>query len=94
MNNENWLKHYRTNKNAIWIKCKLTNGEELFYPDHTGWLTIKRKCRKHGVFLQDFRLLIFSVLHFGQMAGFFISGRLFFLRAFHRNRQKIMIGIK
>ena len=56
MNNENWLKHYRTNKNAIWIKCKLTNGEELFYPDHTGWLTVKRKCRKHGVFLQDFRL--------------------------------------
>ena len=56
MNNENWLKHYRTNKNVVWLKCELTNGEELFYPDHTGWKIVKYKCQKDGVFLRDFRL--------------------------------------
>jgi hypothetical protein len=51
MNNEKWLEHYRTNKNAIWIKCKLTNGEDLFFDNFNGWKLIKEKCDSQSLFI-------------------------------------------
>ena len=56
MNRNTWLKKYRTNKGAVWIKCVLTDGEELCYPTHRGWALIKKKCRKKSLFLKEFSL--------------------------------------
>lgn len=54
MNNTEWLSKYRTNKHAVWLKCKLTNGEEYFYPHYQGWEILKRKCDKHSIFIEEF----------------------------------------
>lgn len=51
-----WLEHYRTNKNAVWIKCKLTNGEELFYDKFAGWLSLKEKCLRENLFFSRLSL--------------------------------------
>ena len=56
MNNTEWLNKYRTDKHAVWIKCKLTNGEEYFYPHYRGWEIIKRKCDKQSIFIEEFYL--------------------------------------
>lgn len=56
MNNEKWLQAYRTNKDAVWIKCKLTNGDEFFYDHHIGWKMIKNECDKKGVFVEEMYL--------------------------------------
>ena len=56
MNSTKWLKHYRTDRSAVWIKCKLTNGEELCYPTHRGWGLIKKKCKKNSLFFEELSL--------------------------------------
>lgn len=56
MNNDRWLKQYRTNKDATWIKCKLTNGEEHFYDHHFGWILIKERCDTQDVFVEELYL--------------------------------------
>jgi len=56
MNNENWLKHYRTNKQAVWLKCELTDGKEFFFEDYSAWKIIKNSCEQSGAFVKDFRL--------------------------------------
>ena len=56
MNHTKWIKNYRTDRGAVWIKCKLTNGEELYYPTHRGWKTIKKKCKKRSVFIEELSL--------------------------------------
>ncbi len=50
-NKETWLKHYRRNKDAVWIKVILSNGRQLFCDHFDGWLKIKEKCQKHGLFI-------------------------------------------
>ena len=56
MNNEKFLEKYRTNKQAIWIKIKLTTGKEIFFEDYRQWQAIKDVCEKTGVFIQNFHL--------------------------------------
>tara|TARA_R110000751_G_scaffold39631_1_gene93909 strand:- start:1317 stop:1730 length:414 start_codon:yes stop_codon:yes gene_type:complete len=56
MNKENWIKEYRKNKEAVWIRCRLTNGEEFNYDKFEGWRTIKEKCDKENLFLSEFYL--------------------------------------
>ena len=56
MNNEKWLEAYRTNKDSVWIKCKLTNGEEFFYDHQIGWKLIKQECDTKGVFVEELYL--------------------------------------
>lgn len=53
---ETWLKAYRANKDAIWIRCKLSNNEELFYDKFEGWLSIKEKCEKENLFFNELSL--------------------------------------
>jgi len=55
MNNENWLKHYRTNKQAVWLKCELTDGREFFSEDYSAWKIIKDCCDQSGSFVKDLR---------------------------------------
>jgi len=56
MDKDKWIKSYRTNKRAVWIRCKLTSGEEFNYDDFSGWRTIKNKCEKENLFLSQLYL--------------------------------------
>ena len=56
MDKEKWLKQYRKNKKAVWIRCKLTNGEEFNYDKFEGWRKIKDKCDKESIFLSELYL--------------------------------------
>lgn len=51
-----WIDHYKTNKNAIWIKCKLTNGEELFFDNFNDWIKIKDRLSKENLFFESLSL--------------------------------------
>lgn len=54
--NDKWIEAYRTNKSAIWIRCSLSTGEELFYDKFDGWLNLKEKCEKEKVFFNTLSL--------------------------------------
>ena len=56
MDKQKWLQQYRTNKKAVWIRCKLTNGEEFNYDKFEGWRAIKDKCDKENLFLSELYL--------------------------------------
>ena len=56
MDREKWLKQYRKNKQAVWIRCKLTNGEEFNYDKFEGWRELKAKCDKEDLFLSELHL--------------------------------------
>lgn len=56
MSREKWLEAYRSNKDAIWIKCKLTNGEDLFFDEFNGWKTLKTKCETENIFFEELSL--------------------------------------
>lgn len=36
-----WLDHYRSNKDATWIKCQTSDGEWHYFYDIKTWLSIK-----------------------------------------------------
>lgn len=56
MNNEAFLKKYRTNKQAVWTKCKLTDGREYFFDKYGTWKMIKSYCDKYQAFIKELRL--------------------------------------
>ena len=56
MDNSAFVKKYKSNKGAVWIKVKLTSGDEFFYDTHKGWLQIKERCDKNFLFISDLRL--------------------------------------
>lgn len=56
MNNEEWLKKYRTNKSAIWLKVRLSDGQEFFFDTHHGWKGVKAICDTKKIFLTEFHL--------------------------------------
>ena len=56
MNNQEFLKRYRTNKNATWIKVKLSSGEEFFFSKYDEWKIIKTLCSKIGSHVVEFFL--------------------------------------
>ena len=51
-----WLSKYRSNKNAVWIKCKLTNGEQRYCDEFAGWIGIKKTCEKEKCFISELKL--------------------------------------
>ena len=56
MNNEEWLKKYRTNKSAVWLKVRLSDGQEFFFDTHRGWKGIKTICDTKKIFLTELHL--------------------------------------
>lgn len=56
MDRDKWIERYRTNKQAVWIRCKLTNGEEFNFDKFEGWIQIKDKCEKENLFLSELYL--------------------------------------
>ena len=55
-NRDKWLQRYRSNKHAIWINIRLTNGEEFYYDEYEGWLSVKKKCDEKDLFVQEMSL--------------------------------------
>ena len=56
MNNESFLKHYRTDKQAVWTKCRLTDGREYYFAKYDTWKMIKAYCEKNKSFIEEFSL--------------------------------------
>jgi hypothetical protein len=56
MNREKWLESYRTDKQAIWIKCKLSDGQEFFLKDFDGWQDVKSICENEILFPTELSL--------------------------------------
>ncbi len=56
MSNQEWLSKYRTNKEAIWIRIKLTDGRQFYHDQYSGWKEIKRICEKEGVFIEEMKM--------------------------------------
>lgn len=56
MDREKWLKKYRSNKNAIWIRCKLTDGQEFNIDKFEEWLQVKNKCDQENLYFKELYL--------------------------------------
>jgi len=56
MNQEKFIEKFLTNKQAIWIRCKLTNGEELNLDDHKYWTELKTKCESENLYISELYL--------------------------------------
>ena len=56
MTNQDWISKYRTNKDAVWIKCKLTDGRQFYHDEFGGWIDIKKICDNEGVFVDELKL--------------------------------------
>ncbi len=75
---EKWLPHYRSNKSAVWIKCMLTNGKQVFCDHFSGWLKLKAECEANNLFFLKIELQyrshavdVFSVED-GSCEGFYL----------------------
>ena len=41
-----WLVEYRKDKYRIWIRATLSDGTEVYMPDHKDWLKLKQYCEQ------------------------------------------------
>ena len=55
-NRDKWLERYRSNKRATWVNVRLTNGEEHYYDQYEGWRSLKERCDKENLFIQEMSL--------------------------------------
>jgi len=52
-----WLTNYRTNKNAVWIKCRMCTGEWVYMDDLSeGWLDLVRRCNTEKIYIKRLSL--------------------------------------
>lgn len=56
MNNQEFLKKYRTNKTSVWIKIKLTDSQEFYFTAYENWPWIKKICDNKDLFIEEFQL--------------------------------------
>lgn len=59
MGNDLWLKHYRTDKSAVWLKVTTTDGVQHFLnlsKDRFGWVNLVKSCRDSGKFVSRLSL--------------------------------------
>jgi hypothetical protein len=56
MDDKKWIPLYKKNKDAIWIRAKLTNGEEVNYDDYSGWRDLKNYCETNKLFFEELYL--------------------------------------
>jgi len=42
-----WLEEYRKDKYKIWIRATLSNGTDIYLPEHKDWLKLKTHCEKN-----------------------------------------------
>jgi len=55
MSNNEWISKYRSNKDAVWIKCRLSNGDQYYEDSFKGWLKIKDICDKQKCFVEELK---------------------------------------
>jgi hypothetical protein len=48
-----WLKHYRSNKDAVWIKCHTSDGIDRYMHKMSDWVELVKLSLKSDVFLQS-----------------------------------------
>lgn len=53
---KSWIEHYRSNKDAVWIKCELTNGENIYLDKYNGWLDLKGRMSRDRLFFTKLSL--------------------------------------
>jgi len=57
MNNQDWLKAYRTDKQATWVKCKLCIGEYVYINDFSNqWTALKKRCEEEDIYIKELSL--------------------------------------
>ena len=56
MSNQEWISKYRTNKDAVWIKVKLTNGKQFYHDNFKGWIEVKKICDEEDLFVEELKL--------------------------------------
>ena len=57
MTDSNWLQHYRTNKAAVWVKCRMCTGEYVYIDDiSVGWIALVQRCRKEKIYIKHMTL--------------------------------------
>lgn len=56
MDRNKWLKHYKSNKQAIWINVRLTNGQEFYNDKFEGWLDVVNRCNEEDLFVEELAL--------------------------------------
>jgi len=44
---EAWLEEYRKDKYKIWIKATLSNGTDVYLPEHKDWIQLKTHCKNN-----------------------------------------------
>lgn len=44
---EAWLEEYRKDKYKIWIKATLSDGTDIYLPEHRDWLKLKTHCENN-----------------------------------------------
>lgn len=44
---DDWLKEYRKDKYKIWIRATMSNGIEVYLPEHRNWLDLKNFCQQN-----------------------------------------------
>ncbi len=44
-----WLKEYRKDKEAIWVRATLSDGLEIFFKDYKVWLSLQDKCKNESL---------------------------------------------
>lgn len=53
MNPDKFIEAYKTNKTAVWIRCKLTNGEEYNFDKHEQWRDLKERCESEKIYFSE-----------------------------------------
>lgn len=51
-----WISHYKTNKNAIWIRGILNNDEEIFLSDFKLWTALANRLENERLFFKKLSL--------------------------------------
>lgn len=51
-----WIEKYRTNKDAIWIKAKLTSGEDVYLDNFKDFVKLASKLEKDCLFFEKLSL--------------------------------------
>jgi len=51
-----WIEHYKRNKNAVWIKCTLSDNDEKFIDNFNQWIELKDRCKKENLSLKRLSL--------------------------------------
>ena len=48
-----WIKHYRTNKHVVWIKCKCSDQSEHFFHNMKDWVSLVSDTCKQSIYLTE-----------------------------------------